>query len=103
MDDSVTAADLLEMDLATSLNGQLPSYAFVELASLKNALGAVQLNAFPDERHFFVVDSTRRLHTKDIYYWLSLGLHEDSLIPGFIWNSSAPSPGQIRHMAGLER
>jgi hypothetical protein len=90
VDDSITVADLVERDLTASLNGQLPSYAFVELASLKNALGTVQLNAFPDERHFFVVDSTGRLHTKDIYYWLSLGLYEDSLIPDFVWNSSVP-------------
>jgi hypothetical protein len=39
-----------------------------------------------------IADSIRRLHTKALYSWLSLGLHEDShiLLPSFVWNNIAP-------------
>jgi hypothetical protein len=73
MDDSVTVSNLLERGLATSLNGHLPSHVALKLASLQNAHYAVHLNTSPDERHCFVVDSVGRLHTNNLYSWLSPG------------------------------
>jgi hypothetical protein len=90
MFDSVTVADLLERGLTASLNGQLPSHSVAELASLHNTLDAIQLNASSDERHCFTADSIGHLHTKALYSWLSLGLHEDSHILSFVWNNNAP-------------
>lgn len=87
--------------MAASLCDQLPSHAAPALTSLQNVLDAVQLNASPDECHRFAADPSGRLHTKDLYSWLSHGPHEASPIPSFIWGSNAPPHVKFFLLASL--